>query len=136
MGTRDARNVDVMITTLLLATTLFAASPDTTKHAAIPRRDVVMQDTARDDDTHDRWFGEDKLKHMSMSYVITVVGYAGMRTMSGHDPSEKAALVGGALAGLLKETYDKRHARPFSGRDLLWDAIGVAAGYAMVSKTK
>lgn len=120
---------------LLIAATLTLLPPDSSRHSG-PRRVVAIQDTVRDEDVRDRWLGEDKLKHFTMSYGITAFAYAGARTAAGHDASVGVAIGAGAAAGILKELYDRTHGRPFSLRDLLWDAAGVAAGYVMIKNTK
>jgi uncharacterized protein YfiM (DUF2279 family) len=77
----------------------------------------------------DAWIAEDKLKHGFMSLAVVGFTQAGARTV-GFDQSA-AAVMGvavGAIAGLGKEWYDRRHGRPFSYRDLIWDSIGIAAG--------
>ncbi|HEX6558870.1 MAG TPA: hypothetical protein VF021_05390 [Longimicrobiales bacterium] len=121
---------------LCLAATLALTAPDSTKSAGGPRRVVAIQDTVRAEDLRDRWLAEDKLKHFTMSYGITVFAYAGARSFAGHDGSIALAIGAGGAAGILKELYDRAHARPFSLRDLLWDAGGVAVGYAMIKNTR
>ncbi len=122
---------------LLIIVTLTLTPADSVRHSGVPRRVVVIQDTVRnDEDLRDRWLGADKVKHFTMSYAITAFGYAGARTVVGHDESVIAGLGAGLAAGLLKEAYDRMRARPFSGRDFFWDLAGVGAGYAMVKQLK
>lgn len=77
----------------------------------------------------DAWLGADKFKHAAMSYAITAYTFAAT-------DSEPAAVASAAIAGILKEIYDRRRGSLFSVRDLLWDAAGVALAYAVVKQTR
>jgi uncharacterized protein YfiM (DUF2279 family) len=77
----------------------------------------------------DAWLGADKFKHAAMSYAITAYTFAAT-------DSEPAAVASGAIAGILKEIYDRRRGSLFSVRDLVWDAAGVALAYAVVKQTR
>ena len=77
----------------------------------------------------DAWLGADKFKHAAMSYAITAYTFAAT-------DSEPAAVASAAIAGILKEIYDRRRGSLFSVRDLVWDAAGVALGYAVVKQTR
>jgi len=77
----------------------------------------------------DAWLGADKFKHAAMSYAITAYTFAAT-------DSEPAAVASAAIAGILKEVYDRKRGSLFSVRDLLWDAVGVALGYATVKQTR
>lgn len=81
------------------------------------------------EDLNDRWIAEDKLKHFGMSFAITGFAFGAVQ-------DKRVAVSASVAAGLLKEAYDKRHRRPFSGRDLFWDALGIAAGYAMIRQVR
>ena len=93
----------------------------------------MAQDTGKvkkpDEDLRDRWVAEDKFKHAGMSFAITSFAYGGTQ-------NKQAAIAAGVAAGILKETWDKKHKRPFSGRDLIWDMIGVAASYAVIKQAR
>jgi uncharacterized protein YfiM (DUF2279 family) len=41
-----------------------------------------------------------------------------------------------ALAGLWKEWHDRSIGRPFSYRDLVWDAVGVTVGAIIVDNVR
>ena len=84
----------------------------------------------------DRWFGEDKLKHLFTSTAVVGFGHATARTVVSSEEAVIPAVLGGVAAGLWKEWYDRRRGRPFSGRDLLYDAVGVALGAALVSRAR
>ena len=96
-----------MIATALLAASLAGASPPP------PRIDP--------------WFGEDKLKHLVTSFVTTTFAASAARVVG--LPPRTSLYFGasaGVAAGLYKEIQDSR-TTIFSGRDLLWDAGGIAA---------
>ncbi len=87
--------------------------------------------------SEDAWLGQDKLKHLTTSFAATTMGYAGLRaTGLDHRPAATLAIVGAGALGVLKEIYDRKHQRPFSLRDLAWDAVGVLAGAALVDRTR
>jgi uncharacterized protein YfiM (DUF2279 family) len=77
----------------------------------------------------DAWLGADKFKHAAMSYAITAYTFAAT-------DSEPAAVATAALSGILKEIYDRKRGSLFSFRDLVWDAAGIALGYAIVKQTR
>ena len=78
---------------------------------------------------NDRWYGEDKVKHLAISAAITGMAYGGSRVVLDRDASVGVALGAAAVAGLLREVHDHRLGKPFSYKDLVWDALGVVAGY-------
>ena len=79
----------------------------------------------------DAWYGEDKVRHLGASAAITAIGYGGARVVFGHDESIGIAIGAAAAAGLLRELHDGRDGR-FSYKDLVWDAVGIAAGYLWI----
>jgi uncharacterized protein YfiM (DUF2279 family) len=85
----------------------------------------------------DAWFGQDKLMHAFMSTAVVGFASAGARTV-GLNRSESFVIgvSSGALAGLWKEWHDRRIGRPFSFRDLVWDAIGITAGAIIVDNVR
>ena len=84
----------------------------------------------------DRWFGEDKVKHFAMSYMITVGGYSGARFVAGHNESMMIGAGIALAAGIAKEIYDRNHNGTPSFRDLLWDAAGIATGVILAAQTR
>lgn len=80
----------------------------------------------------DAWFGDDKLRHFAMSFATATLTYAAARSAGADDAALPGAIVVAAAAGIGKEVYDRRDGRIFSLRDLVWDALGVAAGYAFL----
>ena len=130
---------------LLFAAQLLVIPPVQTDTAAISAMGATSLDTVRttthirSDPTHptnclsaqerDAWLGPDKFKHAAMSYAITAYTFAAT-------DSEPAAVASAAIAGILKEIYDRKRGYAFSLRDLVWDAAGVALGYAVVKQTR
>lgn len=77
----------------------------------------------------DRWWARDKAMHYSVSLMLAADGYTVASAIT-ERPAWRA-LWGSAFslsAGLAKELHDKSIGRPFSGRDLTWDALGTATG--------
>jgi uncharacterized protein YfiM (DUF2279 family) len=109
-----------MIVELAIAAALAADS-------AGPRRPVALQDSTRR--AADQWIAGDKFMHFHMSYAVTAFAFGA--TCNAH-----VSVAAGAAAGILKEVYDKRAGKPFSGRDLVWDAAGIALGYAIMKQVR
>jgi uncharacterized protein YfiM (DUF2279 family) len=102
--------------------------------------DVVYDAAAaqpRADPPRDAWFAEDKLKHYFMSLAATNLAYGGARLVGlERRPALFAAAGAAGAAGLWKEWYDHHRGRPFSVRDLVWDAAGVATGVVAMRATR
>lgn len=83
------------------------------------------------------WFAQDKLKHFLMSFAATGFAYGGMRVVG---LSRKPALAGGALAalgaGTVKELSDRAAGRHFSGKDMVWNCLGIAVAVALLANTR
>lgn len=90
------------------------------------------------DPPRDPWFGEDKVKHFVMSFVVTSLSASAART-AGMDV-QQSAYVGaatGAAVGVWKELRDiGRRGETASFRDLTWDLGGVGAGYALMRQVR
>jgi uncharacterized protein YfiM (DUF2279 family) len=84
--------------------------------------------------TPDRWFAEDKIQHMALSFAVTNLSY-GTARLVGIDrrPAQVAAGITAGAAGIGKEIYDLSTGGHFSLKDLVWDGAGIAAGLALVS---
>jgi uncharacterized protein YfiM (DUF2279 family) len=85
----------------------------------------------------DRWFGADKLKHFLMSAMVQSTAFSAARAAGIRRPS--AQIVGGVSTvsvGFLKELHDRRSGKPFSLRDLLWDAGGGVSAAALLNGTR
>lgn len=73
----------------------------------------------------DAWFGRDKVKHFFAAAAVQSVAYSAWREVGA---SSRASLWGATAAtgavSVLKEVHDRRQGRPFSRKDLVWDAAG------------
>jgi|GEM_PF-693318 len=79
----------------------------------------------------DSWFGPDKFLHFTASFLITSAGYVVARDgwEWDHDRARAFGVGLGIAAGIGKEFYDLLVKRTyFSGRDLVWDGLGIGAG--------
>ncbi len=85
----------------------------------------------------DRWFAEDKARHMLTSMAVVGFAHSGARIVSleGND-AVVAAVAGAALTGIWKEFHDRSVGKPFSLRDLVWDAVGIGLGAVLVSHAR
>lgn len=94
----------------------------------------MPQDTPR---PYDPWIAEDKLQHLGMSAAITTFSYGSARA-AGFDrgPALTVSIVAAATAGIAKEIYDRKAGRPFSFKDLFWDALGTAAAVMMLESVR
>lgn len=109
------------------------AAPGTSAAAetiAVPR---AMQER-RD---RDRWFGDDKFRHFFMSFATTAFAFGGASLVGlDRDVAMPLAVGASAAAGLGKEFHDRSLGRPFSLRDLVWDAAGTGAGVALLRSVR
>ena len=80
----------------------------------------------------DAWWGEDKVQHFVASAAVTTMAYGAARVPLDSDEAIVAAIGTAALAGLWKEWRDLRSGGPFSFRDLVYDALGIAVGYVWI----
>jgi uncharacterized protein YfiM (DUF2279 family) len=79
----------------------------------------------------DSWWGRDKALHLSVSLGLGAAAYGGLWLTGDDAPEVKLALSWSLamLPGLAKELYDDgQPGNRFSGKDLLWDAIGALVG--------
>lgn len=78
--------------------------------------------------SHDPWFGFDKLKHLSSSFILTTTGYY-VQTRMIALPEQKSLSSAGMLTislGLGKEFFDwRKPGGMFSYRDLVANLTGV-----------
>jgi uncharacterized protein YfiM (DUF2279 family) len=85
----------------------------------------------------DPWLAEDKARHLFASLTIGAIAY-GAATGAGLEWPD-AGVAAGALAGgagVAKEFRDRARGRPFSVRDLAWDALGVGAALLLASRAR
>lgn len=85
----------------------------------------------------DRWLGEDKLRHFFLSHAAASLAHGVARTAGLEEGP--ALSVAGALAlgaGVWKELRDRgRQGETASFKDLVWDALGVAAALSLAAGT-
>ncbi len=77
----------------------------------------------------DRWWARDKAMHCSVSLMLAADAHTVASAFT--ERPLYRALWGSALPmslGLAKELHDQSIGRPFSWRDLTWDALGTATG--------
>ena len=85
----------------------------------------------------DRWLGSDKARHVWMSYAATAFTYAAVRSADqDRDVALTIAVPAGVIAGVGKELYDRSRGERFSTRDLVADAIGIAAAYFLLREVR
>ena len=105
--------------------------PDTTGPRVVNRFSEPQQP---EDYEEDEWLAIDKAQHFLMSYGSAMFAYGALRAVNIDQRHASAAAVAGSLAlGVGKELFDRRQGGPFSGRDLVWDALGTLAGLAFIS---
>lgn len=85
----------------------------------------------------DRWLGADKVKHFLLAAFVNGVTHAALQTARvGPD----GARLGGAGATVVfsvgKEVLDRRSGKPFSVRDLAWDAAGGLSSAALMRRVR
>jgi len=85
----------------------------------------------------DPWFAEDKLRHLVTSFVASTIS-GGAARAAGVDRTTSIRLAIGAAtaAGLAKEIHDAATGSGISGKDLVWNAVGVAGGAALLRETR
>lgn len=82
----------------------------------------------------DPWLGRDKAQHFTVCGLAGAAGTFAARQADGSDAQSFGIGVGVAVGlGVGKETYDDRiKGTVFSGKDLVWDLLGGAAGSLVV----
>lgn len=121
---------------LVLAGMVTLSAADSVRASGVPLRPLPLEMHMQQTPAPDHWFGADKFQHFAMSYAITAFAYAGTRTLFDRDASLGVAIAAGSAAGLLKEFRDRSVGQPFSFRDLVWDAAGVALACVVVRQTR
>jgi uncharacterized protein YfiM (DUF2279 family) len=93
---------------------------------------VLLSPPARDP-----WFGPDKVKHFFVSAFVHSGAFSAMRAARvSHSNAQAIAGVTSISIGVGRETYDRRRGRPFSFKDLAWDAAGIVAAAALLNGTR
>ncbi len=109
-----------------------AASPETWPTEGAGIHAVTVQS-----ERPDRWFGEDKLKHVLLSCGVTNFAFAGARALGlGGQDAVRGAVVAALVAGVGKEVSDRQRGRGFSVKDLVWDIAGIGAGVALAEHVR
>jgi uncharacterized protein YfiM (DUF2279 family) len=85
----------------------------------------------------DPWLSSDKFQHLLLSYAATAFTFAALRTAGAGSSQAVAGAAAGSLAlGVGKEVHDLRRGGVFSVRDLIADAVGIAAGYYLLREVR
>jgi len=82
----------------------------------------------------DSWIAEDKAQHFVMSFAVTGMSYGAARLAVEPTPARSTAAGVTLLLGVGKEIFDARSGGWFRVKDLIWDAAGLALGYALVQR--
>ncbi|HKJ93347.1 MAG TPA: hypothetical protein VJ957_09265 [Longimicrobiales bacterium] len=85
----------------------------------------------------DPWLGEDKARHLFMSFALTTMAFGAGRA-GGLDVTIAMPVAAGITlgAGIGKEIHDRRSGRIFSTRDLVFDLLGIGLGLTLASYTR
>ena len=85
----------------------------------------------------DTWFSADKAKHFFTAAFVQSASFSALRTTG---LSRRGSLVGAtvltSVVSVGKEVADKRLGGTPSGKDLAWDAAGMAAASALLHRTE
>ena len=84
----------------------------------------------------DPWIGVDKWKHFVVCSVIQSVGYGLARGGQGHSASLRVGASAVVVVGVGREVYDWRVKGHFSGKDLVWDALGAGSAAAAIQAVR
>lgn len=84
-------------------------------------------------DTGDGWFGRDKAKHFLVSAFVHSLAYSATRAAGSRQSAQVTGAAAVTVTGVIKELADRRAGRPFSVKDLAWDAAGGAASAALLN---
>jgi putative lipoprotein len=85
----------------------------------------------------EKWFGVDKVKHFMMSAFIHSAAFSAARAAGlPRSSAQVAGSVSSLAVGVAKELRDRRRARQFSVKDLLWDGAGALSAAALLNGTR
>lgn len=87
-------------------------------------------------DSGDSWMGRDKIKHFVLSAFVHSVAFSVTRSVADRSTAQGVGIAAVVGAGVFKEALDRRAGRPFSARDLLWDAAGGAASASLMNGSR
>jgi putative lipoprotein len=126
--------MDELIRTGLLLAALAAppaaGSPQSAAALRLEAPSVVTQ-------YRDPWLGRDKFQHFWVSFAATSFAFAAA-TSAGQD-TDAALTISiplAAAAGVGKELHDRRAGTFFSARDLVADALGIAAAFVLLREVR
>ncbi|HSJ09075.1 MAG TPA: DUF2279 domain-containing protein [Longimicrobiales bacterium] len=130
--------MDELIRTGLLLAAL-AAPPDAGSVAGhgVNEATEAMTMSRYEGQRRDPWLGADKFQHFWVSFAATSFAFAAAKS-AGQD-TETALAISiplAAAAGVGKELYDRRAGTFFSARDLVADALGIAAAFVLLREVR
>lgn len=116
----------------LIRAAVVVASLMTAPPPAQPQAPHVVQQVKED-----HWLGSDKFRHVWVSFAVTSFTFAGASAAGiDGDAALTIAIPVGAIAGLGKEVHDRRRGEIFSARDLVADAVGIAAAWFLLREVR
>ena len=84
----------------------------------------------------DAWLGADKARHFFLAGFTQSVSFAvAVRAGAGRSEALSIATAATAAVSLVKEARDRRAGGRFSGRDLVWDALGAAVYSTLLARS-
>ena len=98
--------------------------------------DAPAVDVALTQPLTDPWLGEDKLRHFGLSFAAGSFAYGAGRVLLEADAALGVSAAAAVAAGVGKEWLDVRRGRPWSWKDLAWDAAGAAAALIISNNSR
>lgn len=81
----------------------------------------------------DSWVGDDKIKHITLSYALTVAGTVILKKETHSSHPEISAAAGVLLLGIGKEIRDAfTPGNHFCFKDLAWDVAGLTLAVGLL----
>lgn len=91
---------------------------------------VAAMSAAEPEPAPPAWPGEDRFRHVAMSWAVTSFTFAAARAaQSDNDTALAIALPVSAAVGIGKELVDRRDGGAFSAGDLVADVVGMGLAY-------
>jgi uncharacterized protein YfiM (DUF2279 family) len=110
----------------------YAAAASGSLEGSVPAGQLQQEPLAADP-----WLSSDKFQHLLLSYAATAFTFAALRTAGAGSSQAVAGAAAGSFAlGVAKEVHDLRRGGVFSVRDLIADAVGIAAGYYLLREVR
>ncbi len=83
----------------------------------------------------DKWFGKDKMKHLSVSILASTLAYFATKETTGSDSGAMTAGITFPVGlGMYKEFDDSSKGGKWSYKDFIWDLAGVSIAVSASSK--